>query len=158
MKGQVMKKFKLFIILTTIFCLLVSMVGCGKVETKQSDNEIITETVETTAIINQIEYTENSNLFKITWYISGKQEIHYFERELEYDRYGNYSYKDGSPKSSTGKKDTVVCTSYIPVKQYEKCKKIFNNKEEVNVTLVINYIYAKDGYYTEVSRKVIPNF
>lgn len=158
MKGQVMKKLKLFFILTTIFCLLVSMIGCNKVETKQNDNEIITETIDTTATIYQIEYTENSNLFKITWYVSGKYETHYFDRVIEYDRYGDYSYKDGSPKSSTGEKDIVVCESYMPIKQYEKCKKIFNNKEEVKVTLVINYIYAKDGYYTEVSRKVIPDF
>lgn len=158
MKGQVMKKLKLFFILTTIFCLLVSMVGCGKAETKQGDNEIITETIDTTATINEIEYTENSNLFKITWYVSGKYEMHYFDRVIEYDRHGDYSYKDGNPKSGTGEKDIVVCTSYIPVKQYEKCKKIFNNKEEVNVTLVINRTYAEDGYYTEVSRKVIPDF
>ena len=29
-----MKKFKLFFILTIICCLLVSMVGCGKIENK----------------------------------------------------------------------------------------------------------------------------
>lgn len=153
-----MKKFKLFIILTTIFCLLVSMAGCGKVETKQSDSEVITETINTTATIHQIEYTENSNLFKVTWYVSGKYETHYFAREIEYDKHGDYSYKDGSPTSSTGEKDTVVCKSYIPVKQYEKCKKLFNNKEEVKVTLIVNYTYVKEGYYTEVSKKVIPDF
>lgn len=158
MKGQVMKKLKLFFILTTIFCLLVSIVGCGKVETKQSDNEIITETINTTAEIHQMEYTENSNLFEITWYVLGKYEIHYLDQVVEYDRYGDYSYKDGSPKSGTGEKDIVVCKSYMSVKQYEKYKKIFNNKEEVKVTLVINYTYAKDGYYTEISRKVIPDF
>lgn len=158
MKGQVMKKLKLFFILTTIFCLLFSISGCNKAETKQSDSEIITETIDTTATIHQIEYTENSNLFKITWYVSGKYETHYFDQVIEYDRHGDYSYKDGSPKSSTGEKDIVTCKSYMPIKQYEKYKKIFNNKEEVNVTLVINYTYAKDGYYTEVSRKVIPNF
>lgn len=153
-----MKKIKLFIVLTTIFCLLIPMVGCGKAKTKQSDSEVITETINTTATIHQIEYTENSNLFEITWYVSGKYEIHYLDRVIEYDRHGDYSYKDGSPKSGTGEKDIVVCKSYVPIKQYEKCKKIFNNKEEVKVTLVINYTYAKDGYYTEVNRKVIPDF
>lgn len=153
-----MKKLKLFFILTIICCLLVSIVGCGKVENKQSDSEIITETINTTATIHKIEYAENSNLFKITWYVSGKYETHYFDQVVEYDRYGNYSRKDGSPKSSTGEKDTVVCKSYMPVKQYEKCKKIFNNKEEVKVTLVINYTYKENGEYTEVGRKVIPDF
>lgn len=153
-----MKKFKLFFILTIICCLLASMVGCGKVETKQSDNEIITETINTTAEIHRMEYTENSNLFEITWYVLGKYEIHYLDQVIEYDRHGDYSYKDGSPKSRTGEKDIVTCKSYMSVKQYEKYKKIFNNKEEVKVTLVINYTYAKDGYYTEVSRKVVPDF
>lgn len=153
-----MKEFKLFFILTAIFCLIVSLVGCNKVEIEKNDNEIITETIDTTATIRQIEYTENSNLFEVTWYVSGKYETHYFDQVVEYDRYGNYSRKDGSPKSSTGEKDTVVCTSYIPVKQYEKYKKIFNNKEEVNVTLVINRTLSKEGNYTTVSRKIIPDF
>lgn len=153
-----MKKLKLFFILTIIFCLIVPMIGCNEVKTKQSDSEVITETIDTTATIHQIEYTENSNLFEITWYISGKCETHYFDQVVEYDRYGNYSRKDGSPKSSTCEKDVVACKSYMPVKQYEKCKKIFNNKEEVKVTLVINYTYKENGEYTEVGRKVIPNF
>ena len=84
--------------------------------------------------------------------------MHYFDRVIEYDRHGDYSYKDGSPKSGTGEKDIVVCTSYIPVKQYEKCKKIFNNKEEVKVILIINRTPSKDGDYTTISRKVIPDF
>lgn len=153
-----MKKFKLFFILTAIFCLIVSLVGCNKVETEKNDNEIITETIDTTATIHQIEYAENSNLFKITWYVLEKYETHYFDQVVEYDRYGNYSRKEDSPKSSTGEKYTVVCKSYMPVKQYEKCKKIFNNKEEVKVTLVINYTYKENGEYTEVGRKVIPDF
>lgn len=153
-----MKKLKLFFILITVFCLLFSISGCNKAETKQSDNEIITETIDTTATICQIEYTENSNLFKITWYVSGKYEIHYLDQVVEYDRYGNYSRKDGNPKSSTGEKDIVTCKSYMSVKQYEKYKKIFNNKEEVKVTLIINRSPSKDGDYTTVSRKVIPNF
>lgn len=156
MKGQVMKKLKLFFILTTIFCLLVSMIGCGKVETKQDDGEIITETINTTAIISGMDYTIGSNLFKINWRIFNNHDYHAFEHL--YDPYEGS--QEGDPISSYNKKDInpITCTSYMPIKQYEKCKKIFNNKEEVKVILVINYTYAKDGYYTEVSRKVIPDF
>lgn len=151
-----MKKFKLFFILTIICCLLVSMVGCSKVKTKQNDNEIITETIDTTAIISGMDYTIGSNLFKINWRIFNNHDYHAFEHL--YDPYEGS--QEGDPISSYNKKDInpITCTSYVPIKQYEKCKKIFNNKEEVKVTLVINYTYAKDGYYTEVSRKVIPNF
>lgn len=148
-----MKKLKLFFILTTIFCLLVSMVGCGKVETKQSDNEIITETIDTTARILRMYYYPNSNLLNVQWELNEKYECYYYG-----DIYlSNPNIDESEPLSQTSS-TCIVCTSYIPVKQYKKCKKIFNNKEEVKVTLIINRTPSKDGDYTTVSRKVIPNF
>lgn len=148
-----MKKFKLFFILTTIFCLLVSMVGCNEVETKQGDNEIITETIDTTARILRMYYYPNSNLLNVQWELNEKYECYYYG-----DIYlANPNIDESEPSSQTSS-TRIVCTSYIPVKQYEKYKKIFNNKEEVNVTLVINRTLSKEGDYTTVSRKIIPDF
>lgn len=148
-----MKKFKLFFILTIICCLLVSMVGCGKVENKQNDSEIITETIDTTARILRMYYYPNSNLLKVEWELNEKYECYYYD-----DIYlANPNIDESEPLSQTSS-TCIVCTSYIPVRQYKKCKKIFNNKEEVKVTLIINRTPSKDGDYTTVSRKVIPNF
>lgn len=148
-----MKKLKLFFILITIFCLLVSMVGCGKVETKQSDNEIITETIDTTARILKMYYYPNSNLLNVQWELNEKYECYYYS-----DIYlANPNIDESEPSSQTSS-TYIVCTSYIPIKKYEKCKKIFNNKEEVKVTLIINRTPSKDGDYTTISRKVIPDF
>lgn len=152
-----MKKFKLFFILTIICCLLVSMVGCGKIENKQSDSEIITETISTTAKIYQIKYTVGSNLFDVDWVVTLNVESYDTPINHVVTSEGNFITEyDESGNSNTSR--DILCTSYIPIKKYEKCKKIFNNKEEVKVTLIINRTPSKDGDYTTVSRKVIPNF
>ena len=82
--------------------------------------------------------------------------------EYECYYYGNIylanpDINESEPLSQTGS-DYITCTSYIPIKQYEKCKKIFNNKEDVKVTLIINRTLSKDGDYTVISQQVIPNF
>lgn len=151
-----MKKIKLFSIAAIIICLLLSIVGCNKAESKRIDSEVYTETINTTAIISEMDYTIGSNLFKVNWRIFNNHAYYTFEHL--YDPYKGS--QEGDPISSYNKKDInpITCTSYMSVKQYEKYKKIFNNKEEVKVILIINRTLSKDGYYTEVSRKVIPDF
>lgn len=152
-----MKKLKLFIILTTIFCLFISMVGCGKVETKQSDSEVITETINTTAKIQKINYTVGSDSIEVAWILTVNVEYNTkpFVTNVVDDT-GDH-IEIGEPVNLNRSKDISVI-SYESVKQYKKYKKIFNNKEEVKVTLVINRTLTKDGDYTTVSRKVIPDF
>lgn len=150
-----MKKLKLFFILTTIFCLLVSMVGCNKAETKQSDNEIITETIDTTARIQKMSYINGSNRFKVDWTCYLKAENSNYNHS-DYSDF-NYSYKniDLNTYEIT---NSIPIISYINNKQYKKYKEIFDNKEEIKVTLIISYSCSKNGYEEVVSRKVIPDF
>lgn len=150
-----MKELKLFFILTAIFCLIVSLVGCNKVETEKNDNEIITETIATTARIQEMSYINGSDRFKVKWTCYLKAENSSYNHS-DYSNF-NYSYKniDLNTYEIT---DSVPITSYINNKQYKKYKEIFDNKEEVEVTLIINYSCSKNGYEEVVSRKVIPNF
>lgn len=150
-----MKKLKLFFILTIICCLLVSMVGCGKVENKQSDSEIITETINTTAKIQEMSYIDGSDRFEVKWTCYLKAE----ESKYNHSDYSNFNYGYKNIDLNTYEiTDFVPITSYINNKQYKKYKEIYDNRGEVEVNLIINYSCSKNGYEEVVSRKVIPDF
>lgn len=150
-----MKQFKLFFILTIIFCLLISVAGCGKVETKQSDNEIITETINTTARIQEMSYIDGSDRFEIKWTCYLKAE----ESKYNHSDYSNFNYSYKNIDLNTYEiTNSVPIISYVNNKQYKKYKEIFDNEEKVEVILIINYSCSKNGYEEVVSRKVIPNF
>lgn len=150
-----MKKLKLFFTLAITCLLLASIVGCNEAETKQS--EVITETISTTAKIQEIKYTVGSNLFDVDWIVTLNVESYGIPVNYVVSNEGNIIKEYGEPGNSNTS-NNISCTSYEPIKQYEKCKKIFNNREEVKVTLIINYTYIEDKGYTETSKKVIPNF